>query len=441
MPTPESTEPAGRFAALLAMAYRRITGRSPSARVQAALDDFPLYAAGSVAARVLSLFAQLLVARMLGPEQFGRFSLGIGIALLLATPLQDAWGAAFVRFAAIRPAGTSPWHVLRAALLLSAASSAVVVALAAAGAPLMTRWLDVPPDVYRAGVLTSIAASVWLAARSACLGVQAWRRMVAIDLGWALLILVLPAAARVLGAIDGNVIAVFAVAYVLASAPAVPLWRRKPEHPVVPQVQPLWQFGKYLAAAAAMNSLLLYGDRLIVNHGAGLRALGVYQAYALSTMTAAVVASALVNRFLFPFLNVGDRNTFRKLFRQTLPWVAAVFLPLVTIAGALVVTLLHYPLRPAVLGVAALAGLALCAMTFLTSLVSTEGVRGPRAVLGLQTLACAIFFPIAGLLVRWLPLAAPFIAYAVALTASAALAYHWLSAEAPLQPRGLPDRS
>ena len=432
MPAPAPTPPANRFAALLAIAYRRITGHSPSTRTQAALDDFPLYALGSLAARVLSLFAQLLVARMLGPEQFGRFSLGLGIALILAAPLQEAWGAAFVRFAAIRPAGTTPWHLLRASVLIAAASTITVVTLATAGASLLTRWLEIPPDVYRAGVVTSVAAATWLAARSACLGVHAWRRMVTIDLGMAVLVLLLPAAMRLFRPVDSTLLEVFAIAYLVASIPAVPLWWQKPDYPVTPQIRPLWRFGRYLAAAAALNSLLLYGDRLIVNHGAGLRALGVYQAYALSSMTAAMVASALVNRFLFPFLNVGDRTAFRKLFRQTLPWLAAVFVPLVVVGGALVVTLLHYPLRPLVLAVAALAGLALCAMTFLSSLLSTEGERGPRTVLGLQALACTIFFPLAALLVRWLPLAAPFIAYAVALTVSASLAYHRLSGGAPL---------
>lgn len=421
-----------RLAELLGAVYRLVTHQPPTPRVQAALEQFPLYAAGTGLARALSILAQLAVAHALGPEQFGRFSLSLGIGLILSTPTQDAWGTGFVRFAAVRPAGTSPWHILRALNRVAALCCAVTAIGALMSAPLAIRWLTIPLDVYVVGVIMSVPITMWLVAKSSCQGLQAWARLITIEIGWATLILVGPWAVRwAAGGFDWRIIGVFLASYVLSASVAVPLWLRRPEASVAEQTQRIWHFGKYLIGASVVVSLLLYGDRILVNCGAGLQALGIYQVYALSTVGVATFIAQLVNRFMLPLLNLGDPSAFRRLFLQALPWAAATLLPALFAAGTGTILLLRYPFDPLALGLAAISGLALCVMSFLNYLVVTEDARGPRTVLAANLAVCAIFFPLTAALVGRYPLAAPFLAYALAFTSGALLSWWRLADRRP----------
>ncbi len=408
----------------LAAAYRLVTREEPSARVRAALEQFPAYAIGTVLARLLSVLAQLYIARHLGPAEFGRFSLGLAIALVLSTPMQGAWGAAFVRFTAARPSGTPPWHLVRAVSLLTALSSAIVLLLALLAQAPVGAWLSIPPAVYRLGIATAAATTIWFLAKGICQGLQAWRRLVCIEITWGALVLLVPIAAQTaLGALDWRVIGVFAGAYLASSLFALPYWLAAPQEPVRPHIARLWDFGKYLGPAALIMPILLSSDCFLVNRAAGLHALGHYQAYALPAFGLATFVSGLVNRFLFPLFNLGKRAAFRRLFEQALPWAVVVFIPVAFAAGSIAIGVLGYPYFPWVLAGATTGAFAFCIMSFLNYLAATDAARGPRVVLTTNLLACAIFYPTTITLLPAWPLAAPFVGYTLAFGAGAALTF------------------
>lgn len=411
----------------LAAVYRLVTRREPTARVRAAFDDFPRYAAGTIAARLLSLAAQLYVARHLGPADFGRFSLALALALVLSLPVHDAWGGAFVKFSAsAAPGAATPWHLLRTAMRLAVASSGALLALALLATPLATSILDIPPGVYLFGVGTAAAATVWFLAKATCQGLLDWRRLVFVELSWSAAVLALPIAVRsAMGGFDWRIVAVFAAAYFLSGLAALPYWLTAPAEAETEHQRRLWNFGKYLAGAALVLPALLAGDRFLLNARAGIEAVGIYQAYALPSLGVATFAANLVNRFLYPLLNRGDPHTFRCLFWQTAPWAALVFLP--AICGATVLTLLYlgHPLQPGLIALASLAALAYCLMSFLTFLVATNEAHGPRVVLGAHLLAATVFFPLTLALLPLWPLGAPFAGYTVAFTAAAGFCLHW----------------
>jgi O-antigen/teichoic acid export membrane protein len=408
----------------LAAAYRLVTGEEPSARVRTSLRDFAPYATGTILAKVLSVGTQLYLARALGPAEFGKFSLAIAITLIVSTPIYDAWGATFIKFNAIRPGTSKPWHLLRAVTILAVLSAATLLGLALVATAPATSWLNIPRRVYFVGLATAVAAVVWFLAKATCQGMLAWNRLVSIDLSWAVLILTASVVLSVgWGPLDWKVILVFAAAYLLSSLPALPYWLKQPQEPVAAQVPRLWNFGKYLGGAALVLPLLTYGDRFLVNAMAGTRTLGIYQAYALPSLGVAMFAAGLVNRFLFPLFNLGDPAAFRRLFRQSLPWASAVFVPAVFAVDLLSLELLRYPLHLGVVALASLAALAYCAMSFLTYLVATDERRGPRVVLICHLVACSVFFPVTLLLLPLSPLAAPFVGYTLAFLAAAAVAY------------------
>jgi O-antigen/teichoic acid export membrane protein len=413
----------------LATVYRLVAREEPGARTREALGQFPLYAVGTLLARSLSLLAQLYVARSLSPDQFGRVSLALAIGMVLTIPMQAAWGTAFVRFAVVRPAGRTPWHILRAAIVLTAASSLVVVLLALAAGPFATVWLGIPLGVYLTGILAAVASAAWLFAKSSCQGLQAWRRLVLIEVTWSSLILLVPLTLRSLGEFfDWRIVFVFVGAYVLASSPAWRQWLATPDQPVVAELRRQWNFGKYLGGANLVAALPLYGDRFLVNASAGLPVLGIYQTYALVSFGVAVFAAALVSRFLFPLLNLAERGTALRLFRRALPLAAVVFVAGNFGLGYCAIKFVHYPFESATLLIAVVGAFAYCVTTFLNDLAATHERRGPQIVLATNLLTCALFFPAAILLLpRW-PVAAPFAAYAIAYPAAAARTYRAIRA-------------
>jgi O-antigen/teichoic acid export membrane protein len=404
----------------LAAIYRLVTRQEPTARVRAAIDEFPGYAAGTIAARLLSVAAQIHVARHLEPADFGRFSLALAVALVLSVPVHDAWGAAFVKFAASHTSAEKPWHLLRVAMGLAVGSSVALLAFALLATPWITQMLDIPAGVYLVGVCTAAAATVWFLAKSTCQGLLAWRRLIFIELSWSVAVLVLPIGVRLTaGGFDWRIIAVFAAAYLLSGLAALPYWLTPAAKPARAERRRVWDFGKVMAGAAVVLPVLIVSDRFLVNAWAGLDAVGIYQAYALPSLGVAFFLAGLVNRFLFPFLNRGDPAAFRRLFWQSLPWAAAVSLPAISGATCLALLYLGYPIHPGVVALASLAALAFCVMSFCTFLVATNESRGPRIVLLTQLLAAAVFFPLTiGLLPVW-PLGAPFAGYTVAFGVAA----------------------
>lgn len=413
---------------LLAAVYRVVTREEPGARTREALGQFPAYAVGTLLARSLSLLAQLYVARSLSPDQFGRVSLALVIGMVLTIPMQAAWGTAFVRFAVVRPAGSAPWHIQRAAIVLTAASSLVVVLLSLAASPFATVWLGIPLGVYLTGILAAVASAAWLFAKSSCQGLQAWKRLVLIEVTWSSLILFVPFTVRLLGErFDWRIVLVFVGAYVLASSPAWRQWLATPDQPVAPELRRQWNFGKYLGGANLVAALPLYGDRFLVNASGGLPTLGIYQTYALVSFGVAVFTAALVSRFLFPLLNLAARSTALRLFRRALPGVAVAFVAGNFGLGYCAIKFVHYPFESATLVVAVVGALGYCVMTFLNDLAATHE-HGPQIVLATNLLTCALFFPAAILLLpRW-PVAAPFVAYAIAYPAAAARTYRAIRA-------------
>jgi O-antigen/teichoic acid export membrane protein len=408
----------------LAAIFRLVTREEPSARVREALGDFPGYALGTLAARSLSVAAQLYVARHLDPADFGRFSLALAVALVLSVPVHDAWGGAFVKFSAAHPAASGPpWHLLRAALLLALGSGAVLLALACAATPLATSLLDVPPAVYLTGLVTAAAATLWFFAKATCQGLLVWKRLVFIEVSFGVAVVAAPIAVRVAsGNLDWRVVAVFAAAYLLSALAALPYWLAAPAAAAQSERRRLWDFGKYLAGAAVVLPVLLFSDRFLVNAWAGLEALGLYQAYALPSLGVAVFVAALVNRYLYPLFNRGDPAAFRRLFTRALPWATAVFLPAIAGLTFLVLLYLGYPIDAGLIALSAVAALAFCVMTFLTHLVASHETDGPRIVLQTHVLASLIFFPLTMSLLSVRPIAAPFLGYTVAFTVASVFA-------------------
>jgi O-antigen/teichoic acid export membrane protein len=413
-------------ARLLESAYRFVSGEEPTARVRKALQQFPIYAVGTVIARVLSFLAQLYVARRLGPAQFGRFSLCLAIATLLTIPMQASWGTAFVRFAVVRMPGSSPWPMLRAAMVLTTLSSGVVVLLALMAAPLLTSVLDVSASTYLLGVATAVTTTVWLFAKSSCQGLQAWNRLVMIELGWAALIFIGPLYLSIVDdQFDWRIINLFSAAYVVASVPALSYWLASATGPVRPHLHRQWRFGRLLLGANLIAALPLSADRFLVNASTGLHGVGVYQAYALSTVGVATFAATLLSRFLFPLLNLGQRAAFLRLFRRTLPRAGALYVLSTFVLGWLALWFSRYPFYPGMLAIAVVSGFALCVVSFLSDLASTDEQNGPRVVLSANLVACAVFFPVTWLLLPRYQIVAPFIAFTIAFGAAAAFIYAW----------------
>jgi O-antigen/teichoic acid export membrane protein len=346
----------------------------------------------------------------------------MAVSLVLSVPILDAWGSTFVKLGASHsPAARAPWHLLRATSMVAAAFFAVLFVLALAATPLTAHWLSIPWTVYLTGLGTAAAASLWLFAKSTCQGLLAWRRLVFIEVSWSVAILVAPVAARtVLGELSWRIVAVFVLSYLLASLAALPYWLATPREPARPHVRRVWEFGRYLAGASLVLSLLLASDRFLVNAWSGLDAVARYQVYALPSFGAAFFAAGLMNRFLYPLLNRGDPAAFRRLFLQALPWAALSYLPAIGLGTFLALLYLGYPLHPGVLALSSAGSFAFCVMTFLTFLASTNESQGPRVVLQTYLLASAVFFPLTiGLLPAW-PTVAPFAGYAVAFGIAAA---------------------
>jgi O-antigen/teichoic acid export membrane protein len=363
---------------LLVRLFEKATGTPATKRSAAAVARLGPYLAGMAAAKALSMGGQLLVSRLLGPEEVGRLAVVLSASTLLALPLAGAWGSTFVRYGAAQPEAT--WRpllgwVARRTLFSAAAVGLAMILLA----PLLASWLQVPAGLIVAGGPLGVAMAAWLLAKAACQGREDWRRFVGSELGFGAATLVLPCLMLVAG--DRRwwgATLVFLLAYLIGATPALRLFSPIRRHDDGETIRRAAEYGRFALFTGTASTLFLYSDRFAAQHVLGFAEVGVYQVYSFATVGVAMLLSTLLYNFAFPLFPQGDRRAFAAVFFSAFTRLLPLTLAALFAAGWVQIQLAGFPFRPGLLALATLSGTAFLLAGFYGQLVLSLGVNGSQ---------------------------------------------------------------
>ncbi len=300
---------------------------------------------GAVATTLIITVRSVIVARLLVPQEVGRFALAATAITTLDATSEPGLLSALVRAKSVdvRTCQTAWTALVVRGLVLSG--------LALAGAPAIAAILEAPDIVDLLRVLALIPAVRALA------GLGPWLRVREVDLGPQVRIelssvAVETAAAVVLAAMTHSAWALVVASLVGSLTTVVASYLVRGFRPGFcldgDALRPLFAFGRWVFMANLLNFVSVNGDDLLVGRFAGTRSLGLYRmAYRLANVPTTEV-SHVIARVAFPALSKAEReagNRIGELFRRVLMLTTGVAAPLSVLLGVLA-----WDLVPALLG-------------------------------------------------------------------------------------------
>ena len=313
----------------------------------------------------------IVVARLLAPQEVGRFALAATAITALDATSEPGLVSALIR---AKSPNVTMYRTAWTALLVR---GLLLTSLGVVGAPVIASLLNAPDIVNLLRVLALIPAvraltslAPWLRVRELDLAPQVRIEVTAVIVetvaAITLAAIIRSAWALVLAAIIGTASALVTSYLVPGFRPGLFLDRTA--------LGELLTFGRWIFAANILNFVAVNGDDLLVGRLAGTRPLGLYRtAYRLANLPTTEV-SHVVSRVAFPALSLVDREATERVeaaFRRVVVLAVGIAAPVSAMLGVLA-----WVLVPALLGSAweeASAPLAIMAAAGLVRAIEATG--------------------------------------------------------------------
>lgn len=297
--------------------------------------------ASAVLSQAALFLVMLLLARVLGVREVGRYAQVYAVLSLLGLLSLSGFRAGLTRFVAVHLADDDPAAIrgtIRLGLVISAVASTVIAVGLALGAPWLARALH-DPQLATGLRLVALALPAATVCEAALAATRGWRTQRA----YALIGQVYEPAARLLltalalavgagltGAFWALVLASWSAA-ALALGALARMLRRVPAARPAYRPGELFRFSTVSWVSSLSSTGLIWVDALLLGfYGFGADAIGVYHV-ATRLVTVAVFVLAPINASFGPYLahlyHQGRLDEVRRIYRVATGWVVRLSLP------------------------------------------------------------------------------------------------------------------
>ena len=300
---------------------------------------------GSIGSAAIITIRSIVVARLLAPQEVGRFALAATAITALDATSEPGLVSALVR------AKSTNVRMYQTAWTALVVRGLLLTSLGVIGAPAIASLLHAPEIVNLLRVLALIPAvraftglAPWLRVRELDLVPQVRIELTAVVVetlaAITLAAITRSAWALVVATMAGTASALVTSYLVPGFGPGLVLDRT--------ELRELLAFGRWVFAANLLNFVAVNGDDLLVGRLAGTRSLGLYRtAYRLANLPTTEV-SHVVSRVAFPALSLVDREAAERTeaaFRRVVVLAVGIAAPVSALLGVLA-----WDLVPALLG-------------------------------------------------------------------------------------------
>ena len=276
-----------------------VSFRDPGATVGklGSVSGFFVFGAGVLAAKALSMIAQVYLGRNLGPHMYGQLTLILLLSSYFCMPMTNGWGLAYVRLASMESAWEKKLEYLKAVLVVSAGFSAATLVLLTLLSSTLCHWLNIDETLFRPILILTSASALWFLAKLIAQGLQHWNMYIMIELVWSILISVTAVGLIILRQLNlHHMVTGFTLSYVLAALlPMSVIIRSLNSRMNYCYMRDIFVHGGLLLINALIGVGAFSIDRLVINHSLGATQVGIYQAHFFATYG---IVSALITVFV-----------------------------------------------------------------------------------------------------------------------------------------------
>ncbi len=318
--------------AVLERVHTRLFGHPPGEKTRQFLQDIIAVYGGTLIAGGFGLIGFLLTARLLGPEEYGKFNLIIATAGFLIIPM--IWGHTTAA-AKYMPAAKKPDQIIASVTTLVLGSILIFGALAYALAPSIAAIIGFDAALIRMATLYAAILAAYYLAEALLRGLM---RMDIVGIGRAVLSIASLAVTLALLFSAGNHRASTPIiAGILGNAVfvclALPWIRLRINSMTWESLRRILHYGLFTAISFITGTVMAYTDRVMLNAFRGVTEVGIFGAYQLPTL---FVSEKLLAPFILVFFSTAaayrHKRALCKKMTIVLPLAAAAIFALTAIS-------------------------------------------------------------------------------------------------------------
>jgi O-antigen/teichoic acid export membrane protein len=315
------------------------------------LDRFMAFGLGMVAAKFLSVAAQILIGRTLGQADYGTLTIMLLLAGYLAVPITGGWGHAFTRIVAQETDSGKRLAALNSLLMVSMLLCLLVCGTLFALRGNLVDWIGIDRRLVDVTLVMGLLCAWWTLAKQIAQAFQAWRTYVFVE---ASLSVVLLAAVLVLvftGRADiSGIGVVFWIAYGLAGMGALRFVAAAIRRGVVgTYVKPILHHGGFMLLTGLVTVSTYSMDRIIIQKTLGPADVGLYQAHFLATFGVISALLTILMTYLFPIFCRDEEGVLHRHLGRASLLQYPVTMMVSAVVGRAVLWLYGYPVNPQLL--------------------------------------------------------------------------------------------
>ncbi len=367
---------------LAGAAYRRVFNAEMSAAEGDFVHSLSWVGAGTFIATALIAVFSVLGGRLLGPEEYGRFTLIQSIAMFLMIPMTMGFGGAMLKYTAEKSEVSRQKSIISTTYIIIAVITTVSVAFMFLFAGPLAGVFASTPDLFRFAIYFALLYTLFTLGQTTLRSVNRMRAFALSQPVHAVILLVGFGVFLLLGrltfesmvysklitfGITGLVIH-FAYTRRYFTFSFDKAW-----------VRTLSRFA--FAAIIAIIAAAFYGSigKIIVAHYLTVADVGIYGAYLTATMSVAGILWGVFHKVFIPTASrYRDKRPLLRRINRLVPLTLVAGIPLVMGAGYLILLLYggEYPFNPSWLALLATAAVLFIIRGFYAALLVSEGHRG-----------------------------------------------------------------
>jgi len=370
---------------LAGTAYRRVFSQEMSPAEGEFVHSLAWVGAGTfIATGLLSVFS-ILGGRLLGPEEYGKFTLIQSIAMFLHIPMKMGFEMAMLKYSAEKSERDRQKNIISTAYIIIASLTAVSVTVMLLFARPLSELFATTPDLFRFSITYAFLYGFFHVAHTTLRSVGRMRAFALSQPVHAAILLIAFGTVILLGRLTfESMVYAKLIAFAVTGLAFHLLYTRQHFSFIfnAAWARTLSRFASAIVIATIAATFYGHIGKIVVAHYLTVADIGIYGAYLTATMSVAGISWGVFNMVFFPTASRHkDKRPLLRRINRLVPFLLVLGIPLVMGAGYLVLLLYggDYPFNLSWLALFAVAAVVFVTRGLYTSLLTSEGPGGALA--------------------------------------------------------------
>lgn len=360
--------------------YKKVFGEEISPTAKKFIKNLSYLAIAIIFSKFLVMAFQLYAGNVLGPLDYGKYTLVITLSFFFCIPMAIV-GTATTKYLAEKKKLKEKQKIISTGLFITLILMTIWIIIYSFILDPLSKFLSISKTYVFLAIIVAIVYTLWTINLKIYQGLERFKK---ISLFHILRTIVMLSSIIILFYFAGKFPRYAVLAYSLGYLIPALIFLPKLKRYIKPMINKetakiLLKYGVILLFAATSSSILKNIDKLFINSLLDTATTGLYQAYIVSTIGIAETLGAIFITIFFPFSSKGNKQ---RIWDKSVKLIK--FIPLITIAiftASIPIYLLYgkkYPFNPLYLLIFAVAGTTLMVYQIYAWYIASFGIKGVK---------------------------------------------------------------